>query len=148
MLHGFARLAIFAVPQNRFPITESGIGNRQSGISNRESAIRNQQSAIGNRQSVNCPAFLKDFSRRLWINLSPSPRLPLRLPVSFKTTELHCCASLEGIETEFRDKLLQLGGSCGRLPAYRYRHSATKTATGRRRTLGLDPIRDEFPSTF
>ncbi len=68
---------------------------------------------------------------------------------SFKTRELHCCcASLEGTETEFRDKLSQLGDSCVKLQAYRYRHSATKTATGPRKILGLDPIRDGFPGKF
>jgi hypothetical protein len=49
MLHGFARLAFFAVLPNRFQITELGIGNWES---------------------VSFPAFLKHFSRRLWMRTS------------------------------------------------------------------------------
>ena len=59
---------------------ESGIGNRESGIAIRESGIGNRESGIGNRESgiairevVSCGAFLKHFSRRLSINLEPSP---------------------------------------------------------------------------
>ena len=93
-LHGLRSLR--SVLQNRFGITqwESGIGNRESGIGNRESGIGNREPGIGNRESgtgnrepgignresgignrevVSCRAFLKHFSRRLSINLEPSP---------------------------------------------------------------------------
>ncbi len=93
MLHGFARLAFFAErtakPLSDYRIgnresgignresgignRESGIGNWESGIANRESRIGNRESGIANRESVSCRAFLKHFSRRLSINLEPSP---------------------------------------------------------------------------
>jgi len=79
MLHGFARLAFFAertakpLGDYRIGNRESGIGNRESGIGNRELGIRNRESGIGNRELVSCRAFLKHFSRRLSINLEPSP---------------------------------------------------------------------------
>ncbi|NQE34822.1 hypothetical protein E5S67_02551 [Microcoleus sp. IPMA8] len=53
-LHGLRSLR--SVLQNRFQITEWGIANGES---------------------VSYPAFLKHFSRRLSINLSPSPLLPI-----------------------------------------------------------------------
>src|SRR4028119_1314296 len=62
-----------SVLQNRFPITELGIGNRESGIGNRELGIGNRESGIANREVLSCRAFLKHFSRRLSINLEPSP---------------------------------------------------------------------------
>ncbi|MBE9096868.1 hypothetical protein IQ252_23895 [Tychonema sp. LEGE 07203] len=62
MLHGFARLAFFAV------------GNRESGIGNRESGIGNRELGIGNWE------FLKPFLKRCGLTsphlpISPSPRL-------------------------------------------------------------------------
>ena len=65
MLHGFARLAFFA-ERTAKPLRDYRIGNRESGIGNRESGI-------ANRELVSCRAFLKHFSRRLSINLEPSP---------------------------------------------------------------------------
>jgi len=65
MLHGFARLAFFA-ERTAKPLWDYRIGNRESGIGNWESGI-------GNRELVSCQAFLKHFSRRLSINLEPSP---------------------------------------------------------------------------
>ena len=57
MLHGFARLAFFA-ERTAKPLFDY-TGNWESGI--------------GNRELVSCRAFLKHFSRRLSINLEPSP---------------------------------------------------------------------------
>jgi len=65
MLHGFARLAFFA-ERTAKPLGDYRIGNRESGIGNRESGI-------GNRELVSPRAFLKHFSRRLSINVEPSP---------------------------------------------------------------------------
>ncbi len=48
-LHGLRSLR--SVLQNRFPITEWGIGNRESGMGNRESGMGNRESRIGNRES-------------------------------------------------------------------------------------------------
>ena len=48
-LHGLRSLR--SVLQNRFPITEWGIGNRESGIGNRELGIGNRESGIGNWES-------------------------------------------------------------------------------------------------
>jgi hypothetical protein len=79
MLHGFARLAFFAertakpLSDYRIGNWESGIANRESRIGNRESGIGNRESRIANRELVSCRAFLKHFSRRLSINLEPSP---------------------------------------------------------------------------
>ncbi len=72
MLHGFARLAFFAEHTAK-PLSDYRIGNWESGIGNRESRIGNRESRIGNRELVSCRAFLKHFSRRLSINLEPSP---------------------------------------------------------------------------
>ena len=64
MLHGFARLAFFG-ERTAKPLSDY-TGNWESGIANRELGI-------GNRELVSCRAFLKHFSRRLSINLEPSP---------------------------------------------------------------------------
>ena len=50
MLHGFARLALFA-----------------------EGTAKPLSDYTGNRELVSCRAFLSHFSRRLSINLEPSP---------------------------------------------------------------------------
>ncbi|WP_333033006.1 MULTISPECIES: hypothetical protein [unclassified Microcoleus] len=69
-LHGLRSL--LGVLQNRFQITELGIGNLEL---------------------VSCPAFLKPLP------VSPSPHLP----ISFTTTELHCCcASLVDIHPDLK----------------------------------------------
>jgi hypothetical protein len=94
MLHGFARLAFFAnrtaKPLSDYRIGQignwaSGIGNWASGIGNWELGIGNWELGIGprrasaraghrpNRELVSCRAFLTHFSRRLSINLEPSP---------------------------------------------------------------------------
>jgi len=72
MLHGFARLAFFA-ERTAKPLSDYRIGNWESGIGNRELGIANRVSRIANREVVSCRAFLKHFSRRLSINLEPSP---------------------------------------------------------------------------
>jgi hypothetical protein len=51
----------------------SGIGHRASGIGHRASGIGHRASGIGHRELVSCRGFLKHFSRRLSINLEPSP---------------------------------------------------------------------------
>ena len=57
MLHGFARLVFLAVLQNRFVITEFGIGTRELRIGDRESGIGNWQLGIGNWRSGISQAF-------------------------------------------------------------------------------------------
>ena len=88
MLHGFARLAFFA-GRTAKPLSDYRIRNRELGM--------------GSRELVGLPHFSTILLEGCRLT---SLRLPASLTVCFKTTELHCCcAGLEEIETEFRDKL-------------------------------------------
>ncbi|WP_445176415.1 hypothetical protein [Microcoleus sp.] len=65
-LHGLRSLR--SVLQNRFPITELGIGNRESGIGNWELGIGNWESGIGKLSGIS-----QAFFSKVVINLEPSP---------------------------------------------------------------------------
>jgi hypothetical protein len=56
-LHGLRSLR--SVLQNRFGITELGIGNRESGIGNRESGIGHRESGIGKLSGISQAFFSK-----------------------------------------------------------------------------------------